>query len=157
MDKELPPVSFRPLLEIPNIPTHPVRGQVFRHFRHATFIGILVFQKFESICLGHPRGSRPSFSSPDKISGIPNRKRRPFTEGWGVSVISIQAHGTQFGKARSVDELFRASFNASAKPAHGLNPRGVKPNVWPAASPNRHSMQVRISCESRKGASTSRV
>ena len=50
-----------------------------------------------------------------------------------------------------------ASCNASARPAHGLRPRGVNPSVRPAASPNRHSMPVRMSSASRCGASTSRV
>ena len=43
----------------------------------------------------------------------------------------------------------RASCSANARPAHGLRPRGVNPSVRPASSPNKHSMQVRMSSASR--------
>jgi hypothetical protein len=45
------------------------------------------------------------------------------------------------GGTRLEDE----SANASARPAHGLRPRGVNPSVRAAASPNRHSIVVRMS------------
>src|SRR5262249_40912874 len=48
-----------------------------------------------------------------------------------------------------LERLIRASCSASARPAHGLRPRGVNPRVAPAASPNRHSMAVRMSSASR--------
>ncbi len=50
-----------------------------------------------------------------------------------------------------------ASARASARPAQGLSPRGVKPSERAATSPPRHSTDVRKSSASSRGARTSRV
>lgn len=51
----------------------------------------------------------------------------------------------------------RASCRANARPAQGLSPRGSKPRLRAAASPNKHSTASRLPPARKNGAIASRV